>query len=166
MKGQPALIRRRSIAAAAGLRTRYPPAHFVGPLGQTRLGCNRSGTAMSATGRAWLQLVRSLGDSGATAPLSRQRRSGVAAPRPTGVGTSTAGTVVGVQLCGLTPGVGVRTDWSYLGRASNWWLVSGIGARTAGCCVVSEIALKAPTILPSAFQRAQREMKPAGIRAC
>jgi hypothetical protein len=78
----PVPVRRRSIAAAAGLRTRYPP-HIVGPLGQTRLGCNRSGTAMSATGRAWLLLVRSLGDSGATAPLSRQRRSGVAAPRPT-----------------------------------------------------------------------------------
>ena len=36
------------------------PAHFVGPLGQTRLGCNRSGTAMSTTGRAWLQLAQSI----------------------------------------------------------------------------------------------------------
>src|SRR6185436_17328619 len=76
----PAPVRRRSIAPAAGLRTREPRAHFVGPLGQTRLGCNRSGTAMSTTGRAWLQLARSLGDSGATAPLSKQPRSGVAAP--------------------------------------------------------------------------------------
>jgi len=48
----------------------------------TRLGCNSLGTAISATGRAWLQLLaRPLGDSGATAPLSRQRRSGVAAGR-------------------------------------------------------------------------------------
>ena len=47
----------------------------------TRLGCNSLGTAISATGRAWLQLLaRPLGDSGATAPLSRQRRSGVAVP--------------------------------------------------------------------------------------
>jgi hypothetical protein len=71
------------------------------------LGCNSLGTVMSATGRAWLQLARSLGDSGATAPLSRQRRSGVADPSRQGVGTSTAGAVVGVQLSGLSPGVGV-----------------------------------------------------------
>src|SRR6185436_8724023 len=56
------------------------PRAFRRSAGQTRLGCNSLGTVMSATGDAWLQLARSLGDSGATAPLSRQRRPGVAAP--------------------------------------------------------------------------------------
>ena len=65
--------------------TRAPRA-FRRSAGQTRLGCNSLGTVMSATGRAWLQLARSLGDSGATAPLSRLRRCGLAAPSVTGSG--------------------------------------------------------------------------------